>query len=1419
MNISKIRSSFALATLHAGARTVKRFRLSLPGAARCALVLLLLSWATQASANVGTSITIDVPRDGSVGRDGSVMTNAAGQMRGRIDNDSWLLFFGEYTKVWISIQRASDGVWWNGGRWDPTQSKIYVTERNGQPDYDPDNWWIDFVRPVMPEWLEDSYIVYAHAEQGMHITHDPVYTDDQVSRVLIDQTAPTVTISSPTDGASYSASTFPALSGTVQDALTKVQSLNVAIQRSQDKCTWNYQPGFDAKTGAWSITSSLPTGADLTEGQYSVTVTASDQVGNRTNATISILIDRTSPATPIITTPADNVILETLSGIAGTVFDQGTGSGIAQVSVAIQRLVDNRYWSAGGQWLSPFQAWKANLSAHLVPRGFTPLFNWSFPSASLPTPFDMADGNFAILATATDRAGNSSSTAYGHFSISRAKPTVFIDHPTNGSTIASSTMPQINGHGRPGPGHTLARVDLYLTYTWIGEHGPESADWNGADWEDHSNVILPTTLTGTNWSYNGTLPQGANLYEGHYQILAYAWDNTGSSNWVLHHFYVDRTLPSVITLLSPPPNCSTNRLLLISGTAQDNPDGHGLKQVHLNFRRLLSAEVVGGVYTPVWSYWNVDHWQSASAELTTELADTNWISTGTLPAGSDLPSGTYMIIAQAEDKAGNLGSTFNSWLTVDQTPPTLTLQQPAASQHLSGLSSITGTASDNSGGSGLSRVEIELQRQSDQRDWTGSGWVGYPVTLGTSLNGGNWSCSGVLPSGSNLPYGAYWLRVNAYDVAGNVSSLESSFQVQAPNPAPVVTAISPEQTYAGHPAMTLRVLGSHFVTDTFVSWDGIPRLGRYVSDTVFEVTLSSDDLASPATHPVTLGTPSPGGGSSSTFHFVVTPAPAPNPLPSVTSLDPSSAAAGSPDLEVNVYGANFMPATLATWDWLATSNQFISSSHLILHIEAAKLSEAGSHQIVAFNPAPGGGFSDTNLFTVNSTTPPNNQCARAVTLASGIPFAMSTTNASGVATPFPTCGSSVTKGVWFTYTPLVSGDVIVSTCDSDFDTVLQIYTGVCGTLTPLLCNDDRGPACSARTASVRFAGASGVTYYLYTGGYNDTSGNLSIVATTVTSSDCAGAIPLTRGVPFAMSTADATGTASPAPTCGTGGAGVTKGTWFTCTPSVTGKMAVSTCGSDFDTVLQVYSGVCGAFTPLLCNDDSGPKCSGLTASVSFAAVAGATYYVFTGGYNGSSGNLKIVASSITSSECGGAIPLADGVGVVLSTTNATGAGDPIATCGSGVSNGLWFTYTPSISGDVAVSTCGSSFDTVLQIYTGTCGMLTPLMCDDDNGPDCIGTRASVLFPGSSGTTYSIFVGGYNGVTGNLSIVVTPVLPPAPNLTTGTSGSDFTVQWNGVGHLESATNLVPHIFWAYVTNGGFYSEPMTNPAKFFRVVVP
>lgn len=93
---------------------------------------------------------------------------------------------------------------------------------------------------------------------------------------------------------------------------------------------------------------------------------------------------------------------------------------------------------------------------------------------------------------------------------------------------------------------------------------------------------------------------------------------------------------------------------------------------------------------------------------------------------------------------------------------------------------------------------------------------------------------------------------------------------------------------------------------------------------------------------------------------------------------------------------------------------------------------------------------------VVSGPPPNDACAGAIALSPGTSYAVNTAGATSTSDPTPGCQGSFGKGVWFTYTPGSSGTVVISTCGSDFDTVMAVYSASCGALTPV--GAPRGPS-------------------------------------------------------------------------------------------------------------------------------------------------------------------------------------------------------------------------------------------------------------------------------------------------------------------------------------------------------------------------
>jgi hypothetical protein len=137
--------------------------------------------------------------------------------------------------------------------------------------------------------------------------------------------------------------------------------------------------------------------------------------------------------------------------------------------------------------------------------------------------------------------------------------------------------------------------------------------------------------------------------------------------------------------------------------------------------------------------------------------------------------------------------------------------------------------------------------------------------------------------------------------------------------------------------------------------------------------------------------------------------------------------------------------------------------------------------------------------------------------------------------------------------------------------------------------------------------------------------------------------------------------------------------------------------------------------------------------------------------------IKVAQGPPLNDQCSTALHVREGT-VAFSTLLATDTTPPVSPCGAD-GRDVWFLWTAPASGLTEIDTFGSLFDTVLSVYTGDCGALTPVpgACNDNAvAGRPIGTLQSfVSFSAQAGTNYWIQVGaaspGLNGGDGRLTI--------------------------------------------------------------------
>lgn len=171
------------------------------------------------------------------------------------------------------------------------------------------------------------------------------------------------------------------------------------------------------------------------------------------------------------------------------------------------------------------------------------------------------------------------------------------------------------------------------------------------------------------------------------------------------------------------------------------------------------------------------------------------------------------------------------------------------------------------------------------------------------------------------------------------------------NPVPVLTSLSPDRATAGGPAFTLTVSGSGYVTGSVVLWNGSDRATTYVGATQLSAAITASDIAAPGTAQVSVRNPTPGGGTSGVVVLQIEEPIAP---PTLTSIDPSSVAAGSSALTLTLRGADFVEGAVARWNGKELTTEYVSATEVKASIPAARLLTLGDIAIDVANPAPSG---------------------------------------------------------------------------------------------------------------------------------------------------------------------------------------------------------------------------------------------------------------------------------------------------------------------------------------------------------------------------------------------------------------------------------------------------------------------------------
>ncbi|MCB9852607.1 MAG: PQQ-binding-like beta-propeller repeat protein [Phycisphaerales bacterium] len=307
------------------------------------------------------------------------------------------------------------------------------------------------------------------------------------------------------------------------------------------------------------------------------------------------------------------------------------------------------------------------------------------------------------------------------------------------------------------------------------------------------------------------------------------------------------------------------------------------------------------------------------------------------------------------------------------------------------------------------------------------------------------------------------------------------------------------------------------------------------------------------------------------------------------------------------------------------------------------------------------------------------------------------------------------RDVWYSYTPAASGSATFDTCGSLFSSTISVHTNCPGTTAnQIICND----FCCQGNSCVTFSVAEGMTYYIRLTGFNATEivYNLHVSGPSCTSND-----------------ADDDGIADSIDNC----PNHFNPSQQDCDSDGIGDVCAIATAQSTDCDLNGIPDIC-QLSADDCNGNNIPDSCDIADD----------------------GSIDCDDNGVVDS-CEGFPPcnndLCQNAGVLcpggISGTTLGATTDGSASCAaSNASPDVWFVYVPDATGQAIVSTCGSSFDTVLSVHSdcpGTAG--NQLACDDNA---CGVFESSITMPVTAGVHYWIRLSGSNGAAGEYAISLT-----------------------------------------------------------------
>jgi len=506
-----------------------------------------------------------------------------------------------------------------------------------------------------------------------------------------------------------------------------------------------------------------------------------------------------------------------------------------------------------------------------------------------------------------------------------------------------------------------------------------------------------------------------------------------------------------------------------------------------------------------------------------------------------------------------------------------------------------------------------------------------------------------------------------------------------------------------------------------------------------------------ATSPTLVLAPPINNTDAGTYFVEVT-----EPGPTVLTSDSAVLTVIDPPLVRGPFGQTVPPGTevtltvftsaSVTYQWLLNGNSIPGATDNPYVIENAQPRQSGNYQVLVANQvastlsAPAAVIVETAITIPETNTNFQNR-------ASFNPLLGPISDSNDLATvqrgaPLPD-GVPVGNSIWFTWTPNFTGTATLTTQGSDFDTVMAVYTGTAlSSLKAVAADDDSG---GFLTSLVTLNVTAGTAYQIAVDGHQGASGRvvLGFPAGTgyrILNPTSGESVPVIVRNPASQTV----GPGAPVnlSVVATSATKITYQWYFQGVP-IHGATASALA------IAHVQPGSVGLYDVLVAN------AAGSAQSELAAVQIGASQ----GGKPTSTGS-KFGTSTTTASPAELATdlrPFSSGgdsagfsVSQVFSTVGATTQPGEPQPCGQVGTGSEWFSYTAPASGIMQINTDGSTFNTILGVYTGpgtSFASLDEVGCGYSTNYLEQGQPSVILTNVTKGTTFFILVQGYQNSAG------------------------------------------------------------------------